>query len=406
MRARPRGRSVWLPGAVALLVLVRPLAAHDGETHDEPPALRSSSSASDRPLDRPRRLPDGSLVVAKPVQRLLGLRTATWSSEDAQPAITKVLLAEVSAQPASALAVVAGEAGQIEATDAGWPLPGRVVHRGDRLAWLRPALARRDIEARRAQLADLDQRLIIADLNVDRLRVQNEATEGSLATGNVYYEQTRAERDAMRQQRALLAESIDARIALRAPADGRVLAVTAAAGDVVAAGQPVFQLGARQGLRLIAISYDAGLAARIRGAHRIVDPDAGHDADHDAIHSRARGRDADAGNALRPSGVEPVADGPGWRLSFDLPAQHPDDLVPGQLVRIALDLAPLPETLGIPAGSCAINREGLAEVWLHPDAERFVPLAVGRCDAPRRMTAAVQGAQRIVVDGAALLSAY
>lgn len=354
--------------ALALLLALGPAHAHDGETHED--ATPAAASA------RPRPQADGSLRIDKPLQHQLGLRTQLWSA--AAATTTLRLSAEVTARPELAQQVVAAEAGRLEASADGWPLPGRKLRRGQLLAWLRPALSQREIAERRATIADLDQKLVMSALTVERMRMQRSGAEDRAATGNVYYEQSQAEYDALSEQRRLLLDSLEGRQPLRAPADGRLASVRLAAGELASAGQVLFELAGTEGLRLVATSWDPGIAARL-------------------VSARLRR----AGTPLSLRGVEPLRDAPGWQLLFDAP--DGSGLSRGELADVELELAATATAL--PASACTLDAAGRARIWLHAAAERYVPVNVGRCEAPQPASA-LPASARIVVEGAALLSAY
>jgi hypothetical protein len=297
------------------LLVVASSAAHEGEVHRDEAAVAAPLSAAAL-AERPHRLPDGELYLPKAAQRLLGIRTQVWSTTAASVPVW--LTAEVQAQPAAAVTITAPEPGRLESAGAAWPLPGRLVRAGEVLAWLHPQIAQRDAARRRAQVADLDQQLVIANLNVDRLSLQGAVNEDQKqATGNIYLEQAVAERDALQHERELVAQSLNERVPLRALVSGRVLAAPARAGDVVAAGQLLFQLADPSRMRLVALSFDGELGERVRAATARLD--AGTEA------------------KLVYRGEEPLAGAPGWRLLFDL--ADAATLSPGQLVEIRLEAA-------------------------------------------------------------------
>jgi hypothetical protein len=316
------------------------------------------------------------LQIIKPLQRQLGLRTVVWTPAPATQRLS--LLAEASARPEAAQSIVATEAGRLEAGDTGWPLPGRKVHRGEVLAWLHPALNQREVAERRAAIADLDQKLVISSLTVERMRLQKAGSEDRAATGNVYYEQSQAEYDAMVEQRRLLLDSLEGRKPLLAPADGLLASVRVAAGEVAVTGQTLFELSGQHALRLVATTYDAHVAERLLAAHL-------------------------RGNKLPLvfRGVEPMDDGPGWRLLFDAPESA--GLSIGQFADLELSLKA--SGVNLPATACVVDAGGHAQIWLHEAAERYVPVAVGRCDAPALAVPPAAGL-RVVTEGAALLAQY
>lgn len=353
--------------ALAVLLLGLDASAHEGEAHHaEPPPLSAAALAA-----QPHRLADGSLFVPKAAQHLLEIRTAIWSGTGVS---TRSLVAEVQAQPATAALLTAPEPGLLESPGT-WPVPGQPVRAGEVLAWLRPQLAQRDAARRRADLADIDQKLVIARLNVERLGLQSAVNpDNQAATGNIYYEQAATELKALERRRELIADSLADRVPLRVEVSGRLAAVPARAGAVVTAGQGLFEVADPRKLRLAAPAFDAALGERLRSVH--------------------------AGTtALAYRGQEPLADAPGWRLLFDpVAGQAPPDWSPGQLVELRLDVDG-----GAPAAACSRSAAGEAQVWLHREAERFEPRRGVSCEAA---LSAVMPGERLVTQGAALLAQY
>jgi biotin carboxyl carrier protein len=367
-------RAALVFGTVAAL----PLSAHEGVEHHSP--------ALEAPLppavlaERPHRLADGSLFVPKSVQHLLALRTAVVA--EARPVETRELVAEVAMQPEAAALLAAPQAGRLEATAAGWPLAGQAVTAGETLAWLRPLLSRRDTAQRSARLADIDQKIAIAQLNVDRIGLQNQANQGQIVPGNIYFEQADAELKALQQQRKLISGGLSERLPLKAAVSGQLVTVTQAPGAAVVAGQTLFELADPTQLRVLATSFDPPLESRIESAAVVLDK-------------------GGQPLALRYRGAEPLADRPGWQLLFD-PAEGAglDDLHPGQPVRIALRVQAGDEPAIDPA-ACVRDAQGHGQVWVHLAPERFAARPIDHCEA-----ASVSTGERIVVAGAALLNQY
>ncbi|WP_022977982.1 efflux RND transporter periplasmic adaptor subunit [Nevskia ramosa] len=364
-----------------VLLLSTVALAHDGEVHRDP--ADAAGTVPTAPVDRPQRLADGSLQISKPMQRLLKLRTERWSSTSL--ASVQTLVAEARPQPEFALDVVAPERGRLEAPDGGWLQPGQAVKTGDVLAWLRPQLTQQEIADRRAKIATLEQQLVIIDVNVERQQMQSDATvaAGGSAGGNIWIEKYLADRDAMRANRDLLAQSLSDRLPLRAAVSGRVLSVPISPGAIVEAGQPLLRLADPNAVQFVVVHQQAGLAGRIAAAHLA------------------------NGQTLRLRGEEPLADGSGWRLRFDAPASA-SQLASGQIASLRVSLKPLPGTVAVPPGACVRSDEGGGIVWVHREAERYEARKLASCngDGVPAATLALVDGDRIVTEGAALLSQY
>lgn len=342
--------------------------AHDGpHAQGEEHAIPAAASASGV-----QHLPDGSLVVPKSLQRLLGLRTVTLDGH----AATRTLLAEVQPQPDAPTLVVASEAGTLEAPAEGWLLPGTRVEPGRVLAWLRPAVPPKDRARRQAQRAEIEQRLAIATLNAERLRLQSAVTaEGSVATGNVYFEQMLAEEAGYKAQLAELQAGLDARVPVVARGAGILQDSPLRVGSVVVAGTPLFRLHDPSRLQLVAPHFEplppGTVPSATLGEHRLLF-----------------------------KGQQPLDDAPGWMLRFDVDGSTA--LQVGQLVEIRVGGV---DHEALPAEACQRAADGSGTVWLHREAERFTALHLADCshlDASRLPTAQA----RIVTDGASLLSRY
>lgn len=353
--------------AVAALWLVAS-QAHDGpHAEGEEHAVVSAAAAGSV-----QRLPDGSLVVPKSLQRLLGLRTVVFDAS----AASRTLIAEVQPQPDAPTLVIASEAGTLEAPAEGWLLPGTRIESGRVLAWLRPAVPQKDRARRNAQRAEIEQRLAIATLNAERLRLQAAVTaEGGVAPGNIYFEQMLAEEAGYKAQLAELSAGLNARVPVVARGPGILQDSPVRAGSVVAAGTPLFRLHDPSRLRLVAQRFEplppGSAPTAMLGAQK-----------------------------LAFKGQQPLDDTPGWALLFDLEAAA--DLQAGQLVQIRLVSE---GAAALPVGACQRSADGSGRVWLHSAAEQFASVQIADCSKPGSVVTSLAQA-RVVTDGASLLSRY
>lgn len=353
-------------------MLALPAAAHEGEHHD--PAAQLPVAVG----DGARRIADDELKVPKSLQRLLDIRTGPVAAA-ASPRLL-VLPAEVVPAPSSRGAMRAPQAGRLEAAGA-WPTPGRRLRAGELIAWLRPLLTQRDEAQRRAQLADVEQKLQIARINAERLRVQAEATPGVVTNENVYREQAELELEAMQKRRELESAALRGRMPIRAPVDGVLYDSAVRDGEVVAPGQALFEIADARGAWLAVISAHPETALRLQDAFLELDG---------------------ARLPLRLRGEAPLADGaPGWRLLFEPQVAPPRALQPGELLSVGLSLQAERSDLG-QADYCVPGVDGVS-VWIHVAPERFRQRRYASCAAA--LSQASPG-ERWVTRGAALLSQY
>lgn len=326
-------------------------------------AMPSASAASPAPPDAAAAIATHRIVVPKPAQRLLGIRTTTVAGG----ARTLHAAGEVLVPPDRAALVQAPEAGRLDAGPGGWPLPGRKVEKDEVLAVLHPQMSAPDRARRQAALAQIEQRLSLAKINVQRLRVQVAGTE---TTGNTYMEQAELDLETQTRLHAFAQEALDGSVPLRAAADGVLSAVGARPGDLVAAGATVFTVADPSQARIAVRVFDPSLAEGVASAHIAM-------SDGDSVALAFRGRDT-AAEAGSPRG---------WRLLFDAHPEAGEALQPGQVVDVVVE-----------QDAVAACDDGASHVWVHVAPEIFE----SRPRCPRSMAAG----ERMVVQGAAILDEY
>src|SRR5262249_7992126 len=124
-------------GFVLALVLVATGAlAHEGDDHGP-----ASPPAAGRDLSQ--RLPDGSLFVPKPTQRILAMRTAMTAEGRFQRAIE--LPGRVIPDPNASGLVQASAGGRLSPPPGGFTRLGTRVNQGDVLAYVTPPLQAIDV---------------------------------------------------------------------------------------------------------------------------------------------------------------------------------------------------------------------------------------------------------------------
>ncbi|WIM04817.1 MAG: HlyD family efflux transporter periplasmic adaptor subunit [Candidatus Nitricoxidivorans perseverans] len=345
-------------------------------------AREKPASSSIAPLATgPQRLADGSLFVPKPVQRQLGLRTRPARIGDL--AATVELNGKVVPDPDSGGRVQATFAGIVMPGPKGMPLPGRKVAKGEVLAWLRPVAGAIERGNQRAQLAELEAQLAIADGRAKRL----EQLEGAVPQKEI--EAARIEYGALQKRRAYVAASIDSAEPLRAPAAGVISASHhLVAGQMVDAREVLFEIVDPTRLAVEALAYDAGIGATLVAASAVTD--------QYALDLRFVG----SGRQLREQALP---------LLFRVATVNSMVAV-GQPVKVIVRTAY--EVKGAAVPRAALTKVGAGQgydgaVWVHAEAERFVARRVRSQSLDGNNVAIVDGlheGDRVVVEGAGLLS--
>jgi hypothetical protein len=325
-----------------------------------------------------RRLPDGSVFVPKPAQRLFGLRTAPARREPAAAAVQ--VAGHVIADPNRSGRVQATQAGRIEPGEQGLPFLGKRVARGDVLAYIAPVISAVERGNVEQQLAEIVANIAIAEQRVARLG----QLAGSVPQRDI--DQARSELDGLRRRRAALQPAIGAREAIRAPVSGVISVASLIAGQIVDAREILFEIVDPMQLWVEAIAFDAAAVADIRGA-TLMAPDGR------VVALEFIGRGAAARQQAIP-------------LQFRI-VEPPSTLTVGRPVTVTVQTPRRIEGIALHVDSVVRASNGQAIVWIHASAERFVPAFVRVLPLDSGHVVVVSGIepdQRIVTLGANLLN--
>jgi len=370
-----------LVAASMLAVVANGALAHGGEDHSQdstaPAASLAGAASVMSSSAAPQRLADGSLFVPKAVQRQLGLRTQPISLGDI--AATIELNGKVIADPDTGGRVQATFAGSIVPGPKGMPLPGRIVAKGEVLAYLRPVGSAIERGNQKAQLAELEAQHAIVDGRVKRL----EQLEGAVPQKEV--EAARIEREALQKRRAFVSASIDVAEPLRAPAAGVISATGLVAGQVVDAKEILFEIVDPAHLAVEALAYDAGIGATLISASAV--------SEQTSLELKFVG----GGRQLREQALP---------LLFRIVASNSTVAV-GQPVKVIVRTAHEIKGAAVPRAALTKIGSGESIVWVHTDAERFVARRVRQQPLDAKNVAVSDGlhdGDRVVVEGAGLLS--
>lgn len=369
--------SVMLVLALAASVWLTPAQAHGDEDHSQDKA-KPATATTLAITDGPQRLADGSLFVPKAVQRRLGMRTVRVRTAELSASVE--LNGTVLADPQSGGRVQAPFSGTVQQGPKGMPTAGRKVAKGEILAWLRPVASAIERGNQRAQLADLDAQLAIADAKARRY----EQLEGSVPRKDT--EAAHIERKALQKRRDLVAASVDSAEPLRAPISG-VLSTSngVVAGQIVDARDTLFEIIDPTRLVVEALAYDTGILSRLKSATA--------QAGDVALSLQFVG----GGKQLRAQALP---------LVFKI-IQPDASLAVGQAVKVVVQTTR--GILGEAVPRLALTKNGAGEtvVWVHTEAELFVARRIRTQPLDADAVAVVDGlhdGDRVVTEGASLLS--
>lgn len=382
-----RRRPALTAGALAMVGLVAftpDLKAHGDEVHaDEPEAGEApaavgggvSSGASDRPV----RAADGSVLLPKPSQRLLGVRTII--GESGTGAAASRLQAQVIPDPARFARVATARGGRVLATSAGFPRPGQSVAAGQALFQLQPALSAADAAGSAAEVRSLEREVRLAEQELRRL----EQLRGIVARAEI--ERARTNLSGLRAQRGAAAGPVQSVEVVRAPIGGTVSTVSTAIGAVAEPGAPLAEIVGNGGWLIEA----RGLAPGQRLAGR------------SAVGVTTDGRRI----GLRFIGRSPQLVEGADRFLFAV-TDGAGTLRGGEAITVEAVLVGSTVQRGIAVPADAITRAGNGEAiaWVKPSALRFEPRQVRTQPLPGGrvlVTAGLRPGERVVTQAASLL---
>lgn len=360
--------------ALALAVLASsPLLAHEGHDHgDEKAALPNLGNT-------PQRQPDGVVFLPKAAQRLIGVRTLPVSAGEHPRGLE--LNGRVIVDPRHGGQVNSMQAGRIDAPADGLPLPGSKVRKGAVLAWLTPASGQIERAGQAAQLAELKAAHALAERRLARLQELADTVPAR------EIDAAQSELGSLAARIAAIGGGLSGREALRAPLSGVVAAVHAVPGQMVAAGETVFEIVDPDSLHVEALSYAVLPVADIVGA------------------SVAAGGDSlaldflGAGQRLREQALPLLFGRRGDGLGLRLPL--------GQPLSVQVELRGQVRGWAVPRQAVVRSPANEAMVWVKTAPERFTPKAIRSEVLDGARVLVVDGladGDRVVVEGASLIN--
>lgn len=324
-------------------------------------------------VERPQRLPDGSVFLPKESQRQLGIRTQIGTVQ--RVPLTVQLNAHVVMNPGTGGRVQASQPGRLRPGAHGLPLPGQAVRKGDVLAHIEPTPDSAARATRAAEIAEVDGLVRLARERVTRYT----ALEGTVPRKEL--DAARLELASLEQRRAALTRiSLQGEV-LTAPVSGVVVNAGALNGQVVAAGDVLFDIVDPTALLIEALVYDPAMAAAIEAA---------------TING--------SGESLQLIGRGGVLRAGALPLLFR--QKTPGTLAVGQSVTLTATLRQTAEGVVLPTAAVVRNAANESILWLHVAPERFraVVVQVRPLDSQRVSVTGITAGQRVVTAGTTLLN--
>ena len=347
----------------------------EGEAHG-----KDAKSTKLPTADAPQRLPDGTVFVPKPSQRLLEVRTTLGKPEKASRAVN--LIGRVIADPNRGGVVQSLNGGRVIAPEKGLPRVGQAVRKGDVLALVEPALPQADRTTISERAGEIEQQIAVAETKLNRVRPL--AERGIVPQSQILDAQTEIE--GLKRRREIVGRTRIEPEALRASADGVIASTKVAAGQVVQAQDVLFQIVDPKGFWVEALVYNELNPAQIREASAT----------------------ASDGTPLKLAfqGFSRALQQQASVVQFAL-LDPPASINVGQPVTVIATDGASVEGIIMPREAVVRGGNGEPMVWRHTDPERFEPRPVRTepFDATRLLIrAGVSPGERIVTRGAELIN--
>ena len=347
--------------------------AGPGHDHGEEAAPAAGGNA-------PRRLANGGVFLPKLSQRQLGVRTIVI--EEASLPSTVELTGRVVLDSNAGGKVQPTQAGRIEAGPRGLPQLGQVVRKGDVLALVRASSSAIDRANQQAQSAELYASLALARRRVERLQ----QLEGTVPQKDI--EAAQSDVTSLQQRAVAVAGSVSATEALLAPVPGVIAAANVVTGQVVNAGDLLFEIVDPSSMSVEASAFDAGLAANIASASASPAPGI-------SVPLQFVG----AGSSLREGAIPLV-----FRTA---PGSAAVPLAIHQPVKVSVQTRSQVKGFAVPSAAVVKDASNQDRVWVHTGAELFEPRSVRQLPLDGSRAAVVDGLKtgdRLVTQGAPLLN--
>ncbi|UIJ73429.1 efflux RND transporter periplasmic adaptor subunit [Aurantimonas sp. HBX-1] len=328
--------------------------------------------------DLAQRLPDGSVFVPKPSQRILAIRTLMTAAAEHRRSVE--MPGRIIPDPNASGFVQASIAGRLSSPPGGFPRLGAKVRAGDVLAFVTSPIQTIDQSDLRQRRSELDQAISIAEQRVRR----SETLVKSGTVAQTTLDETRIELEGLRERRVAIEQVQVKPEPLVAPVSGVIAASNAIAGQMAESNAVVFHIVDPDRLWVEALAYGGA------GAFRAASADLGD------------GRSL----SLTFEGAGFAGASPALPVHFRVQGET-TGLRPGQMLTVLGQTEEVQAGIALPRTSVLRGPNGQDIVFVHSGAERFEPkeVRVQPLDGERVLVAAgIEAGSRVVTEGAELLN--
>ena len=355
-----------------IVCFTAPAWAADEHGHEHGGAAASTNS------NGPTRQPDGSVFLPKPAQRQLSVRTTVAKSEELPRTVE--LTGKVTMDPNAGGKVQAMAPGRIEPGTQGLPTVGRVVRKGEVLAYVAPSAAPLERSVQTAQLAELRASRALAEKRLARLK------ELSDTIPQKEIEAAQSELASLGARAGAVDTGLSGREVLVAPVAGVIASSHIVAGQVVDARELIYEVVDPTRLSIEALSFDATLGADVGGASFAIG------------NERVPLKFLGAARTLREQALPMTFAAQGAILS---------KLAVGQPVKVFVQTQSKVQGIAVPAASLMKNPSNQTIVWVKTAPEKFEPrvVSVEPLDGVNvAVTKGLEPGDRVATQGATLIN--
>lgn len=374
-----RVKSAGQAAAVLVLILLawpqEKIYAHGGEDHGDGKAAAVAGAG-----DAPRRLPDASVFLPKPSQRLLEVRTTVTKEDTTQPSLS--LTGRVIANPDKFGVVQSTLGGRITPPKNGLPKIGQAIKAGEVLGYVAPYIAAIDRSDAAQTAGTLDQEITLAEARLERAKKLFSVNAGT----RVQVEERQIELDGLKKRRASLSTNTTAPEPLLAPIGGVIAGTKVVAGQVVEPKDILFEIIDPSSLWVEAYAFEQTAPQAFTEVSATAQ-------DGGPLKLKYIGRS----RTLKQQSTI-------LQFAIDSP---PAALNVGTPVNVLARAGEPVKGIVLPKTAVVRASNGENVVWQHVEPERFVsaPVKFSNVDGERVLVErGLKPGQRIVVDGAELIN--